>query len=130
MNYRFLSLALVLVIFGLTSLPTTRTALADPPIAAQEWFTCKPVESMVYLGTRFHVKCNKGWTNPTTGHEYPYFAIAATNDAQVEQAISMAQTAQISGKQVKLLIKTSSSFNPSGCQTDDCRAFIAVGVVN
>ncbi len=130
MNHRSLSRALLLVAAVLALLPVPRPALADPPIPAEVWVTCKPVESMVYLGTRFHVKCDQGWTNPSTSHQYPYFAIAATNDARVQQAMSMAQTAQISGKRVRMLIKTSSSFNPSGCQTDDCRAFISIGVVN
>jgi hypothetical protein len=130
MSHRLLRLALLLTVFVLALAPTSRLALADPPIASQGWVTCKPVESMVYLGARFHVKCDQGWTNPSTSHHYPYFAISATNNSQLEQAISMVQTAQISGKRVKLLIKTSSSFNPSGCETDDCRAFIAIGVVN
>lgn len=130
MRYRSLSRALLLAAGLLAILPATRPALADPPIPAEVWVTCKPVESMVYLGTRFHVKCDQGWTNPTTSHQYPYFAMAATSDARVQQAMSMAQTAQISGKRVRMLIKTSSSSNPSGCQTDDCRAFTAIGVVN
>jgi hypothetical protein len=111
-------------------LPLPRTVSADPPVAENAWVTCKPVETMIYLGARFHVKCDKGWTNPSTGHEYPYLAISASNSSQVEQAMSMAQTAQISGKRVRMLIKTSASSNPSGCQTDDCRAFISIGVVN
>jgi hypothetical protein len=130
MSHRPLRLALLLAVFVLTLVSTSRLALADPPIPSQVWVTCKPVESMVYLGTRFHVKCDQGWTNPSTNHHYPYFAISATNNSQLEQAISMAQTAQISGKRVRLLIKTSSSANPSGCQTDDCRGFVAIGVVN
>lgn len=127
MNHRSLALAFLLVL-GLLQAP--RPALADPPIPAEDWVVCKPVESMIFLGVRFHVKCDEGWSNPSTGNEYRYFAISASNTAQVEQAMSMVQTAQISGKRVKMRIKTSSSSNPSGCLTSDCRAFTGIGVVN
>jgi hypothetical protein len=127
MKYRFLALAFLLV---LSLLQAPRPALADPPIPAEAWVACKPVESMIFLGVRFHVKCDQGWTNPSTGNQYRYFAISATSTAQVEQAMSMVQTAQISGKRVKMRIKTGSSSNPSGCLTSDCRAFTAIGVVN
>jgi hypothetical protein len=130
MRQRYFASALVLAVFALALLPALRPALADPPVAPEAWVTCKPVESLVWLGGRFHVKCEQGWSNPSTGNSYPYFAISGSNTAQLEQAMSMVQTAQISGKRVKLRIKTSSTANPSGCQTDDCRAFIAIGVVN
>lgn len=132
MNRRHFLLALVLVpvVFTLALLPNVRPAQADPPVPAEVWFTCKPVESLVWLGGRFHVKCEQGWSNSSTGNSYPYFAIGGGNTTQLEQAMSMVQTAQISGKRVKMRVKTSSSANPSGCQTNDCRAFIAIGVVN
>ncbi|HEX2644042.1 MAG TPA: hypothetical protein VHU81_13700 [Thermoanaerobaculia bacterium] len=130
MRQRHFAFALVLAVFALALLPALRPALADPPVPPEAWVTCKPVESLVWLGGRFHVKCEQGWSNPSTGNSYPYFAISGSNTAQLEQAMSMVQTAQISGKRVKLRIKTSSTANPSGCQTDDCRAFIAIGVVN
>jgi hypothetical protein len=128
MRHRYLPLAIA--VCALTLLPVSKPALADPPIPAEVWVTCKPVESMIVLGSRFHVKCDQGWTNPSTLHKYPYFAIASTDSAQVEQAMSTVQTAQISGKRVRVWIKTGSSYNPAGCQTDDCRAFIAIGVVD
>jgi hypothetical protein len=127
MNHRSLALAFLLV---LSLLQAPRPVLADPPIPSDAWVSCKPVESMIFLGVRFHVKCDQGWTNPSTGNEYRYFAISATSTAQVEQAMSMVQTAQISGKRVKMRIKTGSSSNPSGCLTSDCRAFTSIGVVN
>lgn len=132
MNRRhlFLALFLVLVVFALALLPNLRPALADPPVAPEVWFACKPVESLVWLGGRFHVKCEQGWTNPSTGNSYPYFAISGSNTTQLGHAMSMVQTAQIAGKRVKMRVKTSSSANPSGCQTNDCRAFVAIGVVN
>lgn len=130
MRQRYFALALVLAVFALALLPALRPALADPPIAEEAWVTCKPVESLVWLGGRFHVKCDEGWSNPSTGHSYRYFAISGSNATQLGHAISMAQTAQISGKRVKLRIKTSPSSNPAGCQTDDCRLFVAIGVVN
>ncbi|HJX29430.1 MAG TPA: hypothetical protein VJ885_16095 [Thermoanaerobaculia bacterium] len=127
MKYRFPALAFLLV---LSLLQAPRPVLADPPIPAEDWVACKPVESMIVFGKRFHVKCDEGWTNPSTGNEYRYFAIAVTNSSQVEQAMSMVETAQISGKRVKVRIKTGSSSNPPGCSTSDCRPFIAIGVVN
>jgi hypothetical protein len=130
MRHRSLPLALALAVCALTLLPASRPALADPPLAAEYWVTCKPVESMIFLGVRFHVKCDQGWTNPSTSHEYRYFAITTSSSTQVEQAMSMVQAAQIAGKRVKLRIKSSSASNPSGCQTDDCRAFVAIGVVD
>ena len=123
--------ALTLALLSLACLlPLSGPASADPPIPENAWVTCKPVETMIFLGTRFHVKCDQGWTNPSTNHEYPYLAISASNSSQVEQAILMVQTALLSGKRVKMLIKTSASSNPSGCLTNDCRAFTAIGVVN
>lgn len=132
MNRRYLALPLVLalVVFALALLPAVRPALADPPIPSEVWVTCKPVESLVWLGGRFHVLCEQGWTNPSTGNNYRYFAISGSNTTQVGHAMSMVQTAQISGKRVRLRIKTGSSSNPSGCLTSDCRAFVAIGVVN
>lgn len=127
MNHRSLALAFVLV---LSLLQHPRPALADPPLPSEAWVTCRPVESMVFPGVRFHVKCDQGWTNPSTNNHYPYFSIAASNNTHLEQAMSMVQTAQIAGKRVKMRIKTSSSSNPSGCLTSDCRAFIWIGVVN
>lgn len=126
----FLALVLVLAVFVLALLPDLRPAQADPPVPSEVWVSCKPVESLVWLGGRFHVKCEQGWTNPSTGNSYPYFAISGSNATQLEHAMSMVQTAQIAGKRVKMRVKTSSSANPSGCQTNDCRAFIAIGVVN
>lgn len=127
MSYRRLSLAFL---FVLSLLQASRPALADPPIPSEVWLTCKPVESMIFFGIRFHVKCDQGWTNPSTGNHYPYLAIAATNNAQVEQAMSTVQAAQVSGKRVRMLIKTGSSSNPSGCLSSDCRAFVSIGLVN
>jgi hypothetical protein len=128
MNYRIR--LFVLVAFVLALFSALRPALADPPIPSEVWVTCKPVESMIILGVRYHVRCDKGWTNPKTSQKFPFFAIAATNSAQVEQAISMVHTSLTTGKFLRVRIKTSSTFNPPGCLTDDCRAFIAIGVQN
>jgi hypothetical protein len=128
MHHTVRNLALLLAALAVFS--ALQPVLADPPIASEVWVTCKPVESMIYLGNRYHVKCDKGWTNPQTSHKYPYFAIAATSSAQVEQAMSTVHTALITGKLLRILIKTGSSYNPPGCLTDDCRPFIAIGVLN
>jgi len=130
MRHRSLPLALALAFYALTLLPVPRPALADPPIPDRVFVTCKPVESRIVFGRRYMVRCDQGWSHPTTGHVYPYFGIGTTNSAYVEQAMSIVHTARITGKRVSVWIETSASFNPPGCQTDDCRAFIGISVVD
>ena len=130
MRHRSLPLALALVVYALTLLPAPRPALADPPIPDRVTVTCKPVESRIVFGRRFLVRCDKGWSHPTTNHEYPFFGIGTTNAAYVEQAMSTVHTALISGKRVMVWVETSASSNPAGCQTYYCRAFVAISVVD
>jgi hypothetical protein len=130
MRHRSLPLALALAVYALTLLPAPRPALADPPIPDRVVVTCKPVESRIVFGRRFMVRCDKGWFHPTTNHEYPFFGIGTTNAAYVEQAMSTVHTAQISGKKVMVWVETSASSIPPGCQTDDCRGFVAISVVD
>jgi hypothetical protein len=107
------------------------TARADPPIAAEISITCKPTHAMVVLGNRFYVKCDKAWTNPTNNAITAwYFSTAASDATQVAQAQAAANAAIVAGKNLQILFRTSSTENPAGCKTDDCRKMTAIGVLN
>lgn len=130
MSQRLLPAALLMTLSALALSLAPQRAQADPPIDEAVWVICKPVESMIHHGSRFFVRCEEGWTHPSTGKEYNYYAISTANSTYVQQSMSMAHTAQISGKRLRLRIKTSASANPNGCNTNDCRFFTAIGVVN
>lgn len=104
--------------------------LADPPLPATMWHSCKPTESMIYFGSRYHIKCD---TPMMVGiyRDVPiyYFAISDANANQVQQAMDIANAAITANKRVSIHAYTGSATNPAGCLSSDCRLFDAVNLL-
>lgn len=100
---------------------------ADPPLPGSMWHSCKPVESMIWFGSRYHIRCDSPmWVGSYRDVPISYFAISDSNAAQVQQAMSLVNAAITSGKSVSIHAMTGSSTNPPGCLSGDCRLFDAV----
>jgi hypothetical protein len=119
--------ALAAVLFFAALLVPGRPALADPPVDSWQWLTCRPTQSYVHLGKHYQVKCAVGWYHPQSGQTITRFAIPTTDAAQVAQAMAVVHTAQIAGKDVRLLFRADATENPPGCDSDDCRFFAGIG---
>jgi hypothetical protein len=124
---RMLGLVAMTAALVLLSLP--RRTQADPPLAAEHTHTCEPVDVTMVLNSRFQVKCDTPWTNPVSGATAHFFAAGVTTPG-VEQAASIALVAATSSKKVRVRFRTSSTDNPSGCDTGDCRRLLAISLTN
>ena len=118
---------LCLLVLPALALVLAASLAADPPLPPTLAIVCKPTESAVFLGTRYHVKCER----PTMMGQYYdqaiyYYSIPAADPARVDQALQIVNAAITSGKRVRLFVWTGTSNNPSGCQTGDCRGFFGV----
>lgn len=119
-----------LALLGGALLLSSRPSYADPPLPATIWHTCKPVESMIYFGSRYHIRCDVPMLVGLY-RDIPiyYFAISDANATQVQQAMSLVNAAITDAKKVSIHAYTSSGTNPAGCLSTDCRWFDAVMLV-
>jgi hypothetical protein len=87
------------------------------------------VQAAVFPGGRVHIRCDKPWTNPSTGATASYFAVATT-EAAAPLVQAAGNTASAAGKNVEIWFRWSSTENPSGCGTSDCRKLTGIAVLN
>lgn len=91
-------------------------AIAAEVSAAEVWSDCTPTAVASY-GNRVHVKCSAS----VSGGIF-YFALATTDTAQAARFVSVASSALVAGRNLKVLYDpadlTGAQF---GCATNDCR---------
>ena len=119
-------LALAVILGALAAPPRTQ---ADPPLASEQSHVCDTVETAVYPGSRVQVKCHPQWTNPVSSATAEFFAVASSS-ALASQVASVGLAAQTSSKKVRIRFRTSSTDNPSGCSTGDCRKLVGIMLEN
>ena len=104
---------------------------ADDPLPATVTKYCKPTESAVFFGSRYHVRCQSPLNVGRYGDvAVSFFSIADSDQSRVEQAMAIVNTAMAHDKSVRLWVHTASSQNPSGCLPGDCRRFFGIALVN
>jgi hypothetical protein len=91
-------------------------ALASVASAAEVWSDCVPTAVATYQG-RVHVRCAA-----SVGGGIIYFAVQTTDAAYAARFVSVASSALVAGRTLKVLYDpadlTGGSF---GCATGDCR---------
>ncbi len=95
---------------------------APLPAYAGQWTDCTPSNVMTSQN-RVHVKCEE-----TVGG-IQYFAVSAEDPANAARTLSSLSTALVAGKTVSIYYEpTDLSGAAFGCQTNDCRLIIFLGV--
>ena len=83
--------------------------------AAEVWVTCTPTGVATYP-SRVHIRCAQSFSGVV------YFAYKASDSAGAARNMSMATSALIAGRNVRVLYDPADQSGASiGCQTNDCR---------
>jgi len=122
-------LALAVCAGALAPLAAPTRTLADPPIADEISIVCTSVNTAVYPGSRVHLKCSETWENPSTGATANFFA-ADAGSSQAGQVVAIGVAAQTFDKKVRIRFRSSSTDNPSGCDTSNCRKLVGAQLEN
>ena len=103
---------MMLMLFALV----VSVSIAAEVSAAEMWTDCVPA-GVATFGNRVHVRCSAS----VSGGIF-FFAVATTDSAQAARFVSVASSALIAGRTLKVL------FDPAdltggqfGCATNDCR---------
>jgi hypothetical protein len=100
--------------------------------AAQDVHECKPVESAIFLGNRYHIRCDTytlvkvGTSHDAPEHKVFFFSIDASDPQKVQQAMAITHMAISGDRSIRIWFETVYSNNPPGCLYDDCRSFFAL----
>jgi hypothetical protein len=93
-------------------------------------FYCTPTDVTVMFNSRLHIKCTSrlslGWNEDI--HIY-YFSVSANDYDDLDRALQMATTAITTGKRLRLQVRNSSSYNPSGCSSSNCRKLVGISLL-
>jgi hypothetical protein len=98
------------------------TAPFSASFAQAKWALCKPTETMIFAG-RIHVKCafpvGKFW----------YFAVSTQDTHFASRVFGLGAVAQVAEKTLSILYDAGDiSGEAFGCQPNDCRTAIAIGM--
>jgi hypothetical protein len=102
----------------------TRGARAD-----QIFELCKPNQVMSF-SSRVHVRCDKPVPILGGTKAISYFAIGTSADPRlVNRAMALGVSAQVNGKALVILFDPADESGASfGCQANDCRTIVAIGL--
>jgi hypothetical protein len=97
--------------------------------AADIFEKCKPIEVMSF-NNRVHILCDKAVSILSGTKSIRFFAIGTNGDAKfINRAVALSVAAQVNGTSLVIL------FNPAdesgtafGCQANDCRTILAIGL--
>ena len=90
--------------------------IASEASAANQWSDCTPTAVATYSG-RVHVRCSASVSGGII-----YFAIATTDAPQAARFVSVASSALVAGRNLKVLFDPADVSGASfGCATNDCR---------
>ena len=88
-------------------------------------FACPTITNIAAFTNRIHVKCS------TANGDILYYAYAndAANAIVANQILAVANTAFALGSHVWVYYYDSTSYNPPGCNTGDCRGLWGISMV-
>lgn len=107
------------------------SARAEDPMAPIVSKYCTPTEVAVIFNSRLHIKCRSPLHTGYYGEIYVYFFSLSTNDpVNVDYAMQIGTRAIAAGKRLKLWVRTSASYNPSGCKSSNCRKLTGITLLD
>jgi hypothetical protein len=101
-------------------------APADPNFST---FACTNVSNVAVFENRIHVKCAS--VNIVGGNNVYYYAYSTggLDGYTANRMLAVGQTAFAMDKPVWLYYEASTSYNPPGCNTGDCRLLVGISMV-
>ena len=96
------------------------------PASTEASFACT-INNVAAFDNRIHVRCT---TSPDGSIWYFAHPTGSFNGYTASRILAVAQTAYALGKPVWVYYVSSSSSNPSGCNTGDCRLLTGISMVN
>jgi len=99
--------------------------IPDDPDAPSANFYCSSVNNVAAFENRVHLRCS----NSNGGIIYYAYATDPAHVATANQILAIANTAFALGKGVWVYYNSSSTLNPPGCNTGDCRGLIGVSMI-
>jgi len=109
----------------------SQSARADDPLPAVVAKQCTPTEVAIFFDSRFHIKCSRALQVGRYGDvDIYYFSISTDDPDDLNYALNIATSAIVAGKRLTLWVKTSSSGNPSGCQSSNCRRLTGITLLD
>ncbi|MEB8432983.1 hypothetical protein OO007_12165 [Cocleimonas sp. KMM 6892] len=107
------------------------SARAEDPMAPIVSKNCTPTEVAVIFNSRFHIKCRSPLRTGYYGEVNVYFFSLSTNaSVNVDYAMKLATEAIASSKRLTLWVRTSPSYNPNGCKSNNCRKLTGVTLLD
>ena len=85
------------------------------------------INNVAAFDNRIHVRCS---TSPGDGIWYFAHPTGSFNGYTASRLLAVAQTAYALGKPVHIYYVSSTSSNPPGCYTTDCRLLTGISMVN
>ncbi len=96
---------------------------ASPSFAASTFYTCKSVEVGTYA-ERIHVRCNRAASGGIV-----FFAVSTSNSAHAARILSLLTTAHLTARNIVVEYDPNDTSGTAfGCQAQDCRRLLSVGV--
>lgn len=101
-------------------------APADPSFSS---FYCSDVNNVASFDNRIHLRCST--VNNVAGDPVRYYAYptGSSSGYTANRMLAVAQIAYALDKPVWIYYQASTSYNPPGCNTGDCRLIVGVSVV-
>ena len=99
--------------------------IPNSPNSTDAEFYCGGINNVAVFENRIHIRCN----NANGSISYYSYATDSTNVATANQLLAIANTAFALGKNVWVFYYPSSSYNPTGCYTSDCRGLIGISML-
>jgi len=102
-------------------------APADPNFSS---FACTNVSNVAVFENRIHVKCATVNVVGGTYNVYYYaYPTGSFDGYTASRMLAVGQTAFALDKPVWIYYEASTSYNPSGCNTGDCRLLVGLSMV-
>lgn len=98
--------------------------LSSPAFAAPTTHTCKSVDVAAFA-ERIHVRCNVA-----TASGIVFFSVATANSAHVARILSLLTAAHLAQRSISVEFDPSDTSGVAfGCQANDCRRLMSVGIL-
>ena len=97
------------------------------PTSIESSFYCTAVSNVAAFDNRIHVRCT---SSPGDGIWYFAHPTGSFSGYTASRLLAVAQTAYALGRPVWVYYVSSTSSNPSGCNTGDCRLLTGISMVN
>ncbi len=101
-------------------------APADPNFSS---FTCANVSNVAVFENRIHVKCATAKVVGTDNVYYFAYPTGSFDGYTASRMLAVGQTAFALDKPVWIYYEASTSYNPPGCNTGDCRLLVGLSMV-